>query len=175
MLKIFYENVYAFDSRLCIRIFNMNGQKTIDLVMVGLSRLGDGYFYMLVGILLLLFDFQLALKIVPAGVIAFAFELTAYRILKTKTKRNRPFARIPGISYLMPPPDTFSFPSGHTAAAFVMATLFGTMIPHLFIPLAIPALLIGFSRIYNGLHFPSDVLAGAGLGIICAKIGLMFF
>ncbi|MBN1481699.1 phosphatase PAP2 family protein [candidate division KSB1 bacterium] len=172
MFRALYSNVYVWDSRLCIKIFNLNGRKTLDFIMYGLSRLGDGYFYALVGILLLILDFELALKTIPAGLIAFAFEITIFKLVKDKTRRHRPFRAVPGIRSLMPPPDKFSFPSGHTSAAFVMATLFGSVIPALFIPLAIIAMLIGFSRIYNGLHFPSDVLAGMTLGITCAKIGL---
>ena len=172
MLRVFYHNVHSWDSSLCLKIFNLNGRKALDSIMHGLSRFGDGYFYGLVGILLCIFDFELALKTVPAGLVAFAIEITIYKVVKNKTKRDRPFKAVPGISSLLPPPDKFSFPSGHTSAAFVMATLFGSIFPFLFISLVLVALLIGFSRIYNGLHFPSDVLAGMLLGTSCAKIGL---
>lgn len=172
MLKTVYQNINAWDNSLCIKIFRLNGRKPLDVFMQGLSRLGDGYFYALIGILLFIVDFDLARKTVPAGLIAFALEILAYKLLKNKTKRYRPFEKVAGISNLLPPPDKFSFPSGHTSAAFVMATLLGTVIPGLFPPLAVIAALIGFSRIYNGLHFPSDVLAGMTLGITCAKIGL---
>ncbi len=172
MIRLLYNNVHTWDSRLCLKISSLNGRKTLDAIMYALSRLGDGYFYGVVGVLLFIFDFDLALKTVPAGLIAFFLEVAVYKIVKTTTRRDRPYRAVPGISSLMPPPDKFSFPSGHTAAAFVMATLFGTVVPILFIPLVIVAAFIGFSRIYNGLHFPSDVLAGMTLGITCAKIGL---
>lgn len=172
MIKLFVQNVSGLDSRLFLTIFNLNGKKALDRVMYGLSRLGDGYFYAVVGLLLLFIDLKLALKAIPAGLIAFALELAVYKILKTKTRRFRPFEKIPGIRALLPPPDKFSFPSGHTGAAFLMATLFGTLISVLLIPLVIIASLIGFSRIYNGLHFPSDVVMGMMLGVSCAKIGM---
>lgn len=172
MIRILYNNVYSWDSLLCLKIARLNGRKMLDGTMYVLSRLGDGYFYGLVGLVLFIIDYELALKTIPAGLIAFVLEVAIYKIVKNTTKRDRPYRAVPGISSLMPPPDKFSFPSGHTAAAFVMATLFGTVIPALFIPLIIIALLIGFSRIYNGLHFPSDVLAGMALGFTCAKIGL---
>lgn len=172
MLKILVQNVSGLDSRLFLTIFNLNGKKALDRVMCGLSRLGDGYFYAVVGLLLLFIDVKLALKAIPAGLIAFALELAVYKILKTQTRRFRPFEKIPGIRALLPPPDKFSFPSGHTGAAFLMATLFGSLISALLIPLTIIASLIGFSRIYNGLHFPSDVVMGMMLGVTCAKIGM---
>jgi len=174
MIRVLYNNVHAWDSLLCLKIFGLNGRKTLDLIMYGLSRLGDGYFYAVVGIVLFIVDYKIALKTVPAGLIAFALEITAFKLVKIKTKRDRPFRAVPEINPLMPPPpDKFSFPSGHTAAAFVMATLFGTVFPGLFLPLVVVAALVGFSRIYNGMHFPSDVLAGMVLGFLCAKLGLV--
>lgn len=172
MMKLVFQNVTIWDSQLCIKIFNLNGRKALDIAMYVLSRIGDGYAYGLIGIALLIFDFNVALQVIPAGLIAFALEIIAYKTLKLTTRRKRPFEIAPGVKYLMPPPDKFSFPSGHTSAAFVMATLLGTVFPTLFIPFTIFATMVGFSRIYNGLHFPSDVLAGIILGITCAKIGL---
>ena len=173
MIKVIMTNINNWDSRLCITIFNLNGRRILDVLMHALSRLGDGYFYAVIGILLFIIDCRLAIKLVPAGLAAFALELSLYKMLKNKTRRNRPFEKLPNIRFLMPPPDKFSFPSGHTGAAFLMATLFSAFLPTLTIPLGVLAALIGFSRIYNGLHFPSDVLAGMALGIFCAKISLI--
>jgi len=64
-----------------------------------------------------------------------------------------------GIKNLIHPPDEFSFPSGHTAAAFLTAVLISRMAPHLSIPVFAAALMIGVSRIYNGVHYPTDVAA----------------
>lgn len=171
-MKVFWTHITQWDTAICIRIFNLNGRSLLDTLMYGLSRLGDGYCYAIIGIILFWVDYELAIQIIPAGLVAFSLEIAIYKILKHKTKRNRPFEKLPDIRFLIPPPDKFSFPSGHTSAAFVMATLFATVIPVLSIPVIALAALIGFSRIYNGLHFPSDVLVGMILGIICAKIGL---
>lgn len=175
MLKIVVDTVAVWDVRIFHRIFNLNGKKALDGFMYLLSRLGDGYFYGFIGALLPFIDRNAAVKVIPAGLLAFALELSVYKILKSKTKRFRPFEKIPGIRCLLPPPDRYSFPSGHSGAAFLMATLFGTLAPIFFVPLFILAGLIGFSRIYNGLHFPSDVIMGMTLGITCAKIGVGIF
>jgi undecaprenyl-diphosphatase len=58
-----------------------------------------------------------------------------------------------------------SFPSGHTSAYFALAMVYGTKYPRLFIPLAVIGAGVAYSRVYLGEHYPTDVLAGAALGI----------
>ncbi|HDZ11068.1 MAG TPA: phosphatase PAP2 family protein, partial [Bacteroidetes bacterium] len=70
------------------------------------------------------------------------------------------------------PPDQYSFPSGHTAAAFLMAQLLGYQLPFLVLPLYILAGLIGYSRIYLRVHYPLDVFFGAVLGFVSANFAL---
>ncbi|MEP6476880.1 MAG: phosphatase PAP2 family protein [Actinomycetota bacterium] len=64
-------------------------------------------------------------------------------------------------------PSSNSFPSGHTASAFAFATAVGQRIPSLWLPLRGLALLIGYSRIHTGVHYPGDVVAGAAVGSAC--------
>ncbi|MEC8880451.1 MAG: phosphatase PAP2 family protein [Pseudomonadota bacterium] len=72
------------------------------------------------------------------------------------------------------PAGRFSFPSGHTAAAFVMATLLGIFYPVVATLALAFALLVGLSRVLLGVHYPSDIAAGALLGTSCAMIGSLF-
>ncbi|HDQ45311.1 MAG TPA: phosphatase PAP2 family protein [bacterium] len=155
-----------------VRIFAWKRRRLTDQIMVGASWLGDGYVYGIIGILLLLSGDPLARKIALSGLVGFACELPVYLILKKTIRRVRPFQKIPGITKRVTPPDKFSFPSGHTAAAFLMATLIGSVYPVILLPAMILAFLIGFSRIYNGVHFTSDVIAGMLLGILSAETGL---
>ena len=65
-----------------------------------------------------------------------------------------------------------SFPSGHTAAAFVFATLVAAFYPPFALPAYLMATLIGFSRVMLGVHYPSDIAAGALLGVVCCETAL---
>ena len=85
-------------------------------------------------------------------------------ILKPFVGRIRPCDVNPAIQLLIPRPTDYSFPSGHAGASFAAtAALFGQK-SRLWIPSLILSLLIGFSRLYLYVHYPSDVLVGALLG-----------
>lgn len=90
-------------------------------------------------------------------------------ILKNLVMRVRPYEAIAGLQALIGPLKDSSFPSGHTtssiAAGFVM--LKGTQ-RYIGIPAFVLAVLIAFSRLYLGVHYPTDVLAGALIGLFAA-------
>lgn len=85
--------------------------------------------------------------------------------LKPLVGRLRPFQVDEGISLLIGPPGDASFPSGHTASFFGGATVLMMQDRRLGIPMLVLAVLVGFSRLYLQVHFPSDVLFGILLGI----------
>jgi undecaprenyl-diphosphatase len=136
-----------------------------------ISRCADGQAYPAILALIVLLQSN-RLKIFTACVLSFAFEVAAYKIIKQSVKRRRPFQQMAGFVNLIVPQDAFSFPSGHTAGAFVVATMVSSCWPVSLIPLILWALLVGFSRIYLRVHYPTDVVAGACLGILSAKTGL---
>jgi undecaprenyl-diphosphatase len=86
--------------------------------------------------------------------------------------RERPFIRFGEIRCTTAPLDRYSFPSGHTLHAVSFAILYGSFVPQLLWILVPFALLIGLSRVVLGLHYPSDVLAGAALGALLAIASL---
>jgi undecaprenyl-diphosphatase len=86
---------------------------------------------------------------------------------KALVHRHRPF-----VHQLGPSTATHSFPSGHSATSFACAAVLASLAPRLRVPLYALAVLIALSRLYNGDHFPLDVLAGAALGSIVAVVVL---
>jgi undecaprenyl-diphosphatase len=85
--------------------------------------------------------------------------------LKVWIDRDRPPLQNPDPEPLVELPVTHSFPSGHATVAFACATVLALAVPRLRLPLFALAALIAFSRVYVGVHYPFDVLAGAALGV----------
>lgn len=88
--------------------------------------------------------------------------------LKLWVDRERPPLADPTPEPLVDLPATFSFPSGHATVSFACATTLALAVPRLRVPLYVLAALISFSRVYVGVHYPLDVLAGAALGVAVA-------
>ena len=88
--------------------------------------------------------------------------------LKVQVERDRPPVADPLPEPLVDTPATYSFPSGHATVSFACATTLALAVPRLSVPLYTLAVLISFSRVYVGVHYPFDVLAGAVLGIAIA-------
>ncbi|HEY6627494.1 MAG TPA: phosphatase PAP2 family protein [Acidimicrobiia bacterium] len=89
--------------------------------------------------------------------------------LKGVTNRKRPQREVPAARRLVHPEST-SFPSGHTASAAAFSGVVGREMPGLWLPLNALAGLVGFSRIYTGVHYPGDVLAGWLVGKLVAAM-----
>lgn len=86
-------------------------------------------------------------------------------ILKNVVARTRPYDVIEGLTSLVGAQKDYSFPSGHTGSAFAAAGVMFRELPKKFgIPILVFACLMGLSRLYVGVHYPSDVLGGALIG-----------
>lgn len=135
-----------------------------------ISATGDGWLYPLLAFYLLSVGFSSHLNFFYSCLIGFGLEVPLYLILKKKFKRNRPQQSLIGFQAKIKPSDRFSFPSGHTAGAFVMASQVMVFFP-LFAPIAIVwALAIGMSRVALGVHFPGDIIAGTFLGLLSGAL-----
>lgn len=90
--------------------------------------------------------------------------------LKYTIDRQRPYIKYPDKLHPIEPEDSPSFPSGHTAAAFSLATSLSITYPKWYViaPSAAWACGVGLARINQGVHYPSDVLTGAAIGVGCA-------
>ena len=131
-----------------------------------ISRSGDGFYYPLAVLIAMLVSLPEGLALLKTGSLAFLIELPIYKLIKNTVKRNRPFAQLTGVVNLVVPSDTFSFPSGHTAGAVIMAAQLGFYFPVLIPYVMVWAIAVAFSRICLGVHYPGDILAGAAMGLL---------
>ncbi|MFD2176427.1 phosphatase PAP2 family protein [Veronia pacifica] len=130
------------------------------------SRTGDGPMYAVLGAVAALTDGLHGQSFLVAGLLAFAIQLPIYVTLKRSFRRARP-SDLPSF---ITPSDLYSMPSGHTAAAFLMASLLSHFYPEWEPVYWCWAAMIGISRVLLGVHFATDILAGMVLGLSCAGI-----
>jgi undecaprenyl-diphosphatase len=153
-----------WDALLCERSNRWVRAPSLLAILRGVSWLGNGIFWYALLLTLLLREPRAAafpaLHLIFVGLACTA----AYKMLKAGTLRPRPFQSLEQVKAGAAPLDAFSFPSGHTlhAVAFTLVAL--EYWPGL-APLLLPfTLLTAASRVALGLHYPSDVLAGAAIG-----------
>lgn len=132
------------------------------------SKTGDGHLYLILGMILWVFEPDNGALFLYTGLAAYALELPLFVMLKKAFKRQRPCDLISNLKSHVTPSDKFSLPSGHTTAAFLMASLLAHFYPPVASFVYIWASIVGLSRILLGVHYPSDILAGALLGLIIA-------
>lgn len=129
--------------------------------------LGDGgWFWIAASVLLLFFRKTRTVGMAALVSMAVCFLITNVA-LKNLVARVRPYDAFPILLPLIDKPTDFSFPSGHTCASFAAALVYVQMLPKRFgIPAVILAGMIAFSRMYLGVHYPSDILGGFLVALI---------
>lgn len=160
------ENIHNFDLMTfdwCLR--RKHRDIAVQVAKVA-SYTANGPFYVIAGLAFIIAQNWPLVKLL---VIGFVIERACYFVFKSTFKRNRPPAAIPGYRSVIEPSDQFSFPSGHTSAAFLVAFALSSAFPMTAWILYPWATSVGIARVVLGVHFPTDVLAGAAMGIcICA-------
>lgn len=122
-------------------------------------------------VLAVLLAWRTSRPIVPVGVLAAVAVWGAdgvSHLLKVVTNRPRPFLAMPHLHLLISRPTSNSFPSSHATTAFAGAAVLSYLWPRWWPAFAAAAALVAYSRLYVGVHYPTDVLAGAAIGALVA-------
>lgn len=148
----------------------------LDPIMKGITHLGDsGILWIAVCLLLLIIPKTRRLGIVCSCSLAAVFIIDNL-ILKNLFARTRPYEVIDGLTRIISAQSDYSFPSGHSGASFSVAVvLFKESPKPIGIPALVLALLISLSRLYVGVHYPTDVLAGILIGTIIALLACLIY
>ena len=167
------EVIQQFDERALVWIAEHVRGGLLDPLMKVYTRLGDaGLLFIALGLVLLLF--KSTRKAGFSALCAMIIGLIVVNVtIKPLVSRPRPWLVIDNFVNLVPEKDPNSFPSGHTNAAFAFALALCMAAPKRWMKIAAvcAGVLMGLSRLYVGVHYPSDVLVGAVIGSLCGLAG----
>ena len=143
----------------------------LDNIMIFITSLGNGGMIWIAATILLLIPKKTRKAGIMSAVALLGSLIINNNIVKNIVQRPRPFVTFTDLQIIIPTPSEFSFPSGHTSSSFAAAAVFYRHLPKkLGLPAVILAGLIGFSRLYVGVHYPTDVIAGVLMGILLSYL-----
>ena len=172
-MRSYLNSMHRLDSNLCIAVNQTSQIRLIRDLFRLVSRLGDGLFWYSLMLLILLFEGRDGLLPVLHMALAGLSGTLLYKWLKGKTLRPRPFEVHQDIFLTGKPLDKFSFPSGHTLHAVVFGLVAINYYPALSFIIMPFVSMVALSRVVLGLHYPSDVIAGAIIGSLIAALSFL--
>lgn len=166
------EFLRELDGNILLLIQEHIRQPWMDGFWKGITHLGDaGLFWIILAVALLLWK-RTRLAGLSASVALAVGAVITNLALKNMVARVRPYEVVGGLARIIEQQHDFSFPSGHTCASFAAAfALYKTLPKRWGVPCLVLAALISLSRLYVGVHYPSDVLGGALIGILAGWAG----
>ena len=161
--------VLASDDRLLGRMLEWHAPRWVRLWMVAATRLGDGWLWLLVGLALTVAGDR-GRRVLAAAFLSTVIANALLICVKRRVRRPRPCERARARSFDVDPlvwfpSDRFSFPSGHALNAFAIGSVISLSFPAAALLVLALAASVAASRVVLGLHWLSDVLAGAVVGV----------
>ena len=172
-MNTFLQSVQNLDGEILLQIQQHLRTDMLTPFMKIVTFLGNGgWFWILCAVVLL--AVPKTRKTGYAAVLSLIFGVIVTNLLlKNIVARPRPFAEIEALIPLIAKPTDFSFPSGHTTASFAVALVMLRMLPKkIGIPAVVLAALVAFSRLYLGVHYPTDVLTGFVVALVGSSLAV---
>ena len=172
-MNTFLQSVQNLDGEILLQIQQHLRTDMLTRFMKIVTFLGNGgWFWILCAVVLL--AIPKTRKTGYAAVFSLIFgAIVTNLLLKNIVARPRPFAEIEALIPLIAKPTDFSFPSGHTTASFAVALVMLRMLPKkIGIPAVVLAALVAFSRLYLGVHYPTDVLVGFVVALVGSSLAV---
>jgi len=174
------EKIKSIDLQFFHALRSYSVSKTSDKLLRFYIYMGDGYVWALFLAYLAIFEsLNKMIEVLKAVFPVAMLSLVVYHVIKLSLRRKRPYVLLPDVTAKISPMDKFSFPSGHTmnnlTVSLGLINYFQQTSPIIILLLIFMPLSWGVLRIYYGLHWLSDVLAGIVLAILCFLVGFLLF
>ena len=163
------EALFQLDGNILLWIQEYIRNDFLTPIFKFITSLGDeGYIWIAIAIILLFVKKYRKVGLM-VGASLLGSLLFNNMIVKNIVARPRPYRMMETLTILIPEPGEYSFPSGHTSSSFAAGVVLYLMLPKKYgVPAMILAFLIGISRLYVGVHYPTDVLGGIVMGTLIA-------
>lgn len=165
------ESLLQLDGAILLWIQEHVRQDFLSPVVKFITHLGDaGWCWILLAMILLIVKKTRKIGLVTAVSLLSSYVVNNL-ILKNLAARVRPYEAVDGLQRIIEAQSDFSFPSGHSASSFAAAVVIFMLCPRKYgVPALVLAFLIALSRLYVGVHYPTDVLTGVISGTVIAVI-----
>ncbi len=168
--------LFELDGNILLWIQEYLRNDVLNTIMKFITSLGDAGLIWILSAVVLLF-FKKTRKVgIMIGMALIGSIILNNLILKNMFQRTRPYEVVDGLTRLIGKQSDFSFPSGHTGSSIAASIVIFKNLPKKFgIPALIVGILISFSRLYIGVHYPTDVIVGAIMGAVSAFISIKLY
>jgi undecaprenyl-diphosphatase len=173
-LRLVFDKLDAFELVVVRRQVMLRSRPLIAWLAAGANLLGNGWLYPALAILVVGVFGREALRPVILAFLSVALGHVLYPLIKLYIARSRPASKDEALS-LRPPLDWYSCPSGHTMTATAAFLPLGFAFPALGVCLLPLWIMLGWTRIILGHHYPSDLVVGAALGTVWVAISALIF
>ncbi|NWG08978.1 MAG: phosphatase PAP2 family protein [Nitrososphaerales archaeon] len=158
-----------YDKMLLYMINGASGSEALDILMLTLTEVGGGFFWFMVIVVLWVYGRTEERNFAIFLAITFVVSGLSGLVAKTLFYRPRPYEVLSGVDLVGSGEYGSSFPSAHSARAFAGSTLIFRIYGKLAYPLLVLSFAVALSRVYMCVHYPTDAVAGAFLGLAIAN------